>query len=122
MTAHLAPGGRMVLLEAAPTRPASHCDTSIFRARLRSEYLELFRECGLRVRAITGVDPAPFKYQAAAASEAPAATAGGRGDDRGEPAVVAHRCSARPVCGVHRSWHAVFVLESRADRGGRHHA
>jgi ubiquinone/menaquinone biosynthesis C-methylase UbiE len=61
MSAHLAPQGRMVLLEAAPTRIAKHCDTSVFRARHRSTYIDLFEQCGLRVCALTGVDPAPFK-------------------------------------------------------------
>jgi 2-polyprenyl-3-methyl-5-hydroxy-6-metoxy-1,4-benzoquinol methylase len=61
MTDHLAPGGRMVLLEAAPARVAKHCDTTVFRARERSVYLNLFADAGLEVRAITGVDPAPFK-------------------------------------------------------------
>jgi SAM-dependent methyltransferase len=61
MSDHLAPGGRMVLLEAAPARVAEHCDTSVFRARQRSTYLSLFADVGLEVRAISGVDPAPFK-------------------------------------------------------------
>jgi 2-polyprenyl-3-methyl-5-hydroxy-6-metoxy-1,4-benzoquinol methylase len=61
MTAHLAPEGRMVLLEAAPARIAKHCDTAVFHARHRSTYLQLFEECGLQVHALTGVDPAPFK-------------------------------------------------------------
>jgi 2-polyprenyl-3-methyl-5-hydroxy-6-metoxy-1,4-benzoquinol methylase len=61
MTEHLVPGGRMVLLEAAPARIAKHCDTTVFRARERSVYLELFAQAGLELRAITGVDPAPFK-------------------------------------------------------------
>jgi hypothetical protein len=61
MAAHLSSAGRMVLLEAAPTCAAASCDTTVFRARPRREYLQLFSECGLRVRTITGVDPAPFK-------------------------------------------------------------
>lgn len=61
MADHLAPGGRMVLLEAAPARSAPHCDTTVFRARQRSVYLQLFAQAGLQVRALTGVDPAPFK-------------------------------------------------------------
>jgi SAM-dependent methyltransferase len=61
MARHLAPGGRLVILEAAPARLASRCNTSVFTARHRSVYLELFRECGLRVGAISGVDPAPFR-------------------------------------------------------------
>ena len=34
----------MVLLEAAPLAPANHCDTTVFRARQRSVYLELFAQ------------------------------------------------------------------------------
>src|SRR5450631_451170 len=30
MTAHLAPGGRMILLEAAPTAVANHCNSTVF--------------------------------------------------------------------------------------------
>jgi len=61
MADHLAGTGRMILLEAAPTSAANGCDTTVFRARRRREYLQLFCECGLRVHTITGVDPAPFK-------------------------------------------------------------
>jgi 2-polyprenyl-3-methyl-5-hydroxy-6-metoxy-1,4-benzoquinol methylase len=61
MSAHLTPHGRMVLLEAAPARIAKHCDTTVFRARHRSTYIDLFAKCGLQLRALTGVDPAPFK-------------------------------------------------------------
>jgi ubiquinone/menaquinone biosynthesis C-methylase UbiE len=61
MSAHLAPQGRMVLLEAAPARTAKRCDTTVFRARLRRTYIDLFQECGLQLHALTGVDPAPFK-------------------------------------------------------------
>jgi ubiquinone/menaquinone biosynthesis C-methylase UbiE len=61
MADHLTVGGRMVLLEAAPSRLASRCDTSVFRARERSCYLQLFTAAGLELVAINGVDPAPFK-------------------------------------------------------------
>src|SRR6266436_8511173 len=61
MVAHLTERGTVILLEAAPNRAVENCDSSIFRARQRSAYLRLFADCGLRVRAITGVDPAPFK-------------------------------------------------------------
>jgi SAM-dependent methyltransferase len=110
MRDHLADGGRMVLLEVAPIQVANHCDSTIFRARRRSEYLQLFQECGLRVHAITGVDPAPFKTRLlpylpklprrlsvaatmlATALSVPIDTVFGRR-------------------AVNRSWHAVFVLE-----------
>jgi cyclopropane fatty-acyl-phospholipid synthase-like methyltransferase len=116
MTDHLAPGGRMVLLEAAPTRTANHCDTTVFRARQRDVYLKLFSEAGLRLRAMTGVDPAPFKtwllphlrrlprqlaYAAAALVTLLSA-----------PIDLVYGRRA-----VERSWHAVFVLE----RAGANH-
>lgn len=58
---HLAPDGRLVVLEAAPARTANHCNSPVFRARHRDFYLSLFEECGLGVRSVAGVDPAPFK-------------------------------------------------------------
>jgi len=61
MSSRIAPGGRLVLLEAAPTSAVDRCDTTVFRARHRNVYLELFRDCGLRLTAVTGVDPAPFR-------------------------------------------------------------
>ena len=110
MTDHLAPDGRMVLLEAAPSATTQRCDTSIFRARNRSEYLQLFTAAGLQISAITGVDPAPFKQwvlphlrrwprQLAMAATA-AATA---------LSLPIDSCFGRYA--VERSWHAVFVLE-----------
>jgi 2-polyprenyl-3-methyl-5-hydroxy-6-metoxy-1,4-benzoquinol methylase len=60
---HLAPGGRAVLLEAAPSRPNATCDTHVFRARTAAQYLAVFRSAGLRPVHITGVDPAPFKQK-----------------------------------------------------------
>jgi hypothetical protein len=63
MTAHLAPGGRMILLEAAPTAGVNRCDSTVFRARHRNDYLQLFRDCDLNLRALTGVDPSPFRTQ-----------------------------------------------------------
>src|SRR5579862_7204670 len=63
MTARLAPGGRMILLEAAPARPVDRCDSTVFQARRRDVYLELFRDCDLRLRALTGVDPAPLRMR-----------------------------------------------------------
>jgi SAM-dependent methyltransferase len=118
MTAHLAEGGRMVLLEAAPTQLAKHCDSTVFRARPRSDYLQLFTECGLQVRAITGVDPAPFKTRLLpylphlsrrlAIAAVALATA---------LSVPIDALFGRRAAG--RSWHAVFVLERAV---GGHHA
>jgi SAM-dependent methyltransferase len=119
MTAHLAPGGRMVLLEAAPAEHANHCDTSIFRARRRSEYLDLFRESGLQVHAVTGVDPAPFKHRLLPHLKRlprPLAVA----------TTTAASLASLPIdallgrYAVHRSWHAVFVLSRDAKRGPDH--
>jgi SAM-dependent methyltransferase len=61
MVDHLADGGTLILLEAAPRRAVPRCDSAIFRARARNCYLRLFAECGLELRALTGVDPAPFR-------------------------------------------------------------
>ena len=106
----LAPGGRIVLLEAAPTRRAGHCDSPIFRARDVGEYLALFDVCGLAVRAITGVDPMPLKtmllpyYRALPRPAALAALA----------AVTAVSLPIDAVLGrklARASWHKVFVLE-----------
>ncbi|HLW22994.1 MAG TPA: class I SAM-dependent methyltransferase [Steroidobacteraceae bacterium] len=58
---HLAPGGRMVLLEAAPRLRVDRCDSRVFTARSRATYLRLFEECGLVCRTMRGVDPAPFR-------------------------------------------------------------
>jgi len=57
----LAPDGTLILLEAAPERAVTRCDSPVFRARRREEYRQLFAACGLTVQAVTGVDPAPFK-------------------------------------------------------------
>jgi 2-polyprenyl-3-methyl-5-hydroxy-6-metoxy-1,4-benzoquinol methylase len=61
MLEHLAEGGLLILLEASPRRPVAACDSAVFRARPRSSYLQLFAACGLEVRAVGGVDPAPFR-------------------------------------------------------------
>jgi 2-polyprenyl-3-methyl-5-hydroxy-6-metoxy-1,4-benzoquinol methylase len=118
MTGHLAPGGRMVLLEAAPRRVAQQCNTTIFHARPRSEYLRLFEECGLEVHALTGVDPAPFKiWLLPHVRKLPRLLA--------LPSVVLVTALSAPIdmlwgrAAVQRSWHAVFVLRrARGDHGG----
>jgi len=117
MADHLATAGRMILLEAAPTYIADRCDTTVFRARHRNVYLQLFAECGLRVRAITGVDPAPFKtwlWPHLPRLPQPLSTA----------AVALVTALSAPIDAlfgrraVDRSWHAVFVLERSS--GDRH--
>ena len=119
MTGHLAPGGRMVLLEAAPAGQARHCDTTIFRARRRDEYLELFKECGLRVLTVTGVDPAPFKYRLLPhLKRLPRALR--------IATTTAASLASLPLdallgrYAVHRSWHAVFVLSRESDERPAH--
>ena len=58
---HLAPAGRAIVLEAAPTRRNNACDTDVFRARTAGDYVREFAEAGLACVEIAGVDPAPFK-------------------------------------------------------------
>jgi SAM-dependent methyltransferase len=117
MTRHLAPGGRMILLEAAPVAAATHCDSTVFKARHRGFYLDMIHECGLEVRALTGVDPAPFRRQLLPyVRKMPAklslallafATALSLPID----ALIGRRA-------VLRSWHAVFVLGARSGEKG----
>ena len=119
MAAHLAPGGRMVLLEAAPVQVTQRCDSAVFTARDRAAYLELYRSCGLRVRSITGVDPAPFKiWLLPHLPRLPRPI--------GLVALAAASTLALPIdalfgrSAIRHSWHAVFVLEHEAeDRHGR---
>lgn len=58
---HVAPGGRLVLLEAAPSRRREGRDNEVFRARTAEEYAAAFGRAGLRCAALTGVDPLPLK-------------------------------------------------------------
>jgi ubiquinone/menaquinone biosynthesis C-methylase UbiE len=114
MTAHLAPGGRMILLEAAPTAVTNHCNSTVFTARHRGVYLDMMRDCGLELRALTGVDPAPFRTQllpylrklprTVSLSLVALATALSLPID----ALFGRRA-------VKRSWHAVFVLEKKIE-------
>ena len=114
MAAHLAPGGRMVLLEAAPAAGVEKCNSSVFVARPREQYLELMRNCGLEIRAMTGVDPAPFRRDLLPhVRNLPRAVSFGL-------AVLASAASL-PIDAllgrraVERSWHAVFVLAAPGD-------
>jgi SAM-dependent methyltransferase len=113
MKDHLAPGGRMVLLEAAPANVSRHCDTTVFRARQRSVYLDLFKDAGLQLQALTGVDPAPFKtwlLPHLRKMPRPVALA----------SIALTTAVSAPIDllfgrrAVNRSWHAVFVLEHEA--------
>lgn len=115
MAQHLAPQGRLVILEAAPARMASRCNTAVFTARHRSVYLRLFRECGLRVEAVSGVDPAPFKtWLLPHLPRLPRPL-------RLVALALATALSAPldALCGrllTERSWHAVFVLQHGRER------
>ncbi|SRR5581483_6767400 len=118
VTSHLAAGGRLILLEAAPQAIVQRCDTTIFRARQRAVYLQLFEECGLQLRALTGVDPAPFRTQLLPyVRRLPRRLARGL-----VAAATALSLPLNAVFGrlaVKQSWHAVFVLEKRV--GGTDH-
>jgi 2-polyprenyl-3-methyl-5-hydroxy-6-metoxy-1,4-benzoquinol methylase len=106
---HLAPKGRIVLLEAAPTRPVRRCDSSIFSARSLAFYLALFQRCDLAVEAITGVDPMPLKTRFLpyyGRLPRPVALCG-------LAAVTAASLPLDALLGrqlMHASWHKVFVL------------
>jgi len=116
---HLSEAGRLVLLEAAPDRSLGSCDSPIFQARPRSAYLRLFAECGLRVRAVTGVDPAPFKvwlWPHLPRLGPPVRTA----------ALILATALSVPIevlfgrRAVGRSWHAVFILEHAREHAPEH--
>src|ERR1700682_1882403 len=57
----LAPEGQMVLIEAAPSRRNSRCDTPVFEARNETEYRELFERNGLCTQRGMGGYPMPLK-------------------------------------------------------------
>jgi SAM-dependent methyltransferase len=61
LAAHLLPGGRLVLLEAAPPHRASRCENFAFRVRPVQWYHDALRDAGLQLLATTGVDPTPLK-------------------------------------------------------------
>ncbi|HEY6483998.1 MAG TPA: class I SAM-dependent methyltransferase [Steroidobacteraceae bacterium] len=118
MTAHLSPTGRMVLLEAAPAASVDRCDTTVFTARHREVYLQLFAECALRLRAASGVDPAPFRTQLLPhVRRLPASLSLGM--------LAVATALSLPIDALfgrralQRSWHAVFVLEKNS--GGTDH-
>jgi 2-polyprenyl-3-methyl-5-hydroxy-6-metoxy-1,4-benzoquinol methylase len=115
MTAHLAPGGRMILLEAAPAALVDRCDSTVFTARHRDAYLDMIRDCDLELRALTGVDPAPFRRLLLPyLRKLPAGLSLGL--------LALATAFSFPIdalfgrSAVRRSWHAVFVLEARIGR------
>jgi hypothetical protein len=106
---HLDEDGVLILLDAAPERALGRCDSAVFRARPRSSYLRLFTECGLEVRAMTGVDPAPFRTWLL--PQLPRLSSTAR-----LAALAAVTALSLPIDiplgrkWVGRSWHALFVL------------
>jgi 2-polyprenyl-3-methyl-5-hydroxy-6-metoxy-1,4-benzoquinol methylase len=58
---HVAPAGRLVLLEAAPSRPREAWNHGSFRVRSADEYLALLESAGLERVAVSGVDALPLK-------------------------------------------------------------
>jgi SAM-dependent methyltransferase len=118
MARHVVHGGRMVLLEAAPTCGAERCDTTVFKARERDVYLQLFGAEGLRLQTVTGVDAAPFRTLLL-----PHLPRLPRHLSMAALALVT--ALSAPIdllfgrLAVERSWHAVFVLE-RSGEGDSH--
>jgi len=109
MTAHLAAGGRMILLEAAPAAAVNRCDSTVFRARHRDFYLQLIRDCNLDLRALTGVDPAPFRtWLLPYLRKLPGPLAFGLLALATALSLPIDMLFGRRA--VTRSWHAVFVL------------
>jgi 2-polyprenyl-3-methyl-5-hydroxy-6-metoxy-1,4-benzoquinol methylase len=114
LAGHLAPGGRIVLLEVAPARSSGRCDSPVFLARREQAYLDAFARAGLRRVAVRGVDPAPFRmwflpwYRAI---PRPIAAAG----------MIAAVVAGVPLdllaasCPSDMSWHKVFVLTDSRD-------
>ena len=109
LAAHLADDGLIVLLEAAPSRSDSRCDSQVFVARSERTYLEGFAAAGLRCVAIEGVDSALFRpwfLPYYGRLPRPLAVAG----------LFAITCAALPIdllpvrWGWARTWHKVFVL------------
>ena len=110
LAAHLNRDGRMVLVEAAPSQHNSRCDSPVFTAHTFETYLTLLAQHGLRVEAVTGVDPMPLKTQFLPYYRRlprPVAIAG----------LAAATALSLPVDAflgrrlMRRSWHKLFVLQ-----------
>jgi SAM-dependent methyltransferase len=61
LVSHMAPGARLILLEAAPTHATHRCDSEVFRARALEWYCSTLSTAGVSILAIRGVDPLPLK-------------------------------------------------------------
>ena len=115
LASRLARDGVLILLEAAPERAVTSCDSPIFRARQREQYRRLFQGCGLALQAVTGVDPAPFRsWLLPYLPRIPRALRA--------PALAAVTLLSIPIdvpfgrLAARRSWHAVFVLKRSRGR------
>jgi 2-polyprenyl-3-methyl-5-hydroxy-6-metoxy-1,4-benzoquinol methylase len=106
---HLAPDGRLIVLEAAPSRPWSRCDSPVFTARPAAEYVATFQRCGLRCLSVAGVDPSGLRVRLLPYYRALAPVLG-------NIALAAATIVALPIdvllgrLLVQASWHKVFVL------------
>ena len=56
LASHLKVGGILALLEVAPTRLTSRCDSPVFRARPFSAYQSALTDAGLEIVSVDGVD------------------------------------------------------------------
>lgn len=115
LASHLAADGTLILLEAAPARAVTSCNSTIFQARRRDEYLAVFEACGLTVTGITGVDPAPFKtWLLPHLQRVPRSLR--------TAALAAVTFLSLPIdvpfgrMAVKHSWHAVFILKRARGR------
>src|SRR5262249_17494418 len=58
---HLQPGGKLVLLEVAPSNPAPGCESRTFKGRSAERFIAGLRAAGLETLSITGVDVVPLR-------------------------------------------------------------
>jgi len=106
----LRPGGKAIVLEAAPTQPWRASDHAQFRPRTLAEHLRLFRSSGLNPVEITGVDSTLVrKYVLPAYGRLPSSVA--------LPLLALGTALALPLdialsrALPHWSWHKLFVLQ-----------
>ena len=110
LASHLSSGGRVLLVEAAPSTRNTRCNSAIFVARDETVYRQLFKAAGLRCLACQGIDPAPFKTWLLPWY---------RGLPRfvGETALLTATLASFPIdvfadkWPAAASWHKLFVLE-----------